>query len=307
MSRGNLFASIEKKFKSAEQDTIVKVALASLEDFFKAFEAVRQLEENFKFGTMVVGARLGVAGDRVVNSQEKELIDEVFGRVWKGPMEEIYDMVGADIQEGDYEIVKVITRVGNSVAMPYLYYILSFAYIDGKIEDDVAERLESLFSASLLAEISQSVKEEVPPERSEENEINADVPEKETANTDAKLMKLIAKLEKWYPEHKAFAMDSIDSTLRENCATYAKSQGITVEQLLNKIGFELITGDAVYELRGPAKYSPGNEPEVIKSKIASVIRRLNEAYPDRIIKRSVQNDFKNLAKDMSGVDRKSVV
>ena len=302
MSRGNLFANIEDKFRSADKEKIFKVALASLEDFFKAFEAVRQLEENFKFGTMVVGARLGVAGDRVVNSQEKELIDEVFGRVWKGPMEEIYDMVGADIQEGDYEIVKVITRVGNSVAMPYLYYILSFAYIDGKIEDDVAERLESLFSANILASLSQGVKEEaLAPKTSEENEINADVPEKETAITDAKLMKLIAKLEKWYPEHKAFAMDSIDSTLRENCATYAKSQGITVEQLLNKIGFELITGDAVYELRGPAKYSPGNEPEVIKSKIASVIRRLNEAYPDRIIKRSVQNDFKNLAKDMSGV------
>ena len=78
MSRGNLFANIEDKFRSADKEKIFKVALASLEDFFKAFEAVRQLEENFKFGTMVVGARLGVAGDRVVNSQEKELIDEVF-------------------------------------------------------------------------------------------------------------------------------------------------------------------------------------------------------------------------------------
>ncbi len=165
MSRGNLFANIEDKFRSADKEKIFKVALASIRDFFDAFDAIEQLEDNYKFGTMVVGARIGVAGGGRLNSQEKELIDEIFGRVWKGSMEEIYEKVGADIRDDDYEMVKGITQVGNAVAMPYLYYILSFAYIDGKIEDGIAERLESLFSANLLAGFFQSGMEEVPAQK----------------------------------------------------------------------------------------------------------------------------------------------
>lgn len=161
MSRGNLFANIEDKFRSADKEKIFKVALASIRDFFDAFEAIEQLEDNYKFGTMVVGARIGVAGGGRLNSQEKELIDEIFGRVWKGSMEEVYEMVGANIRDDDYEMVKGITMSGNAVAMPYLYYILSFAYIDGKIEDGIAERLESLFSSNLLAGFFQSGMEEV--------------------------------------------------------------------------------------------------------------------------------------------------
>lgn len=117
---------------------------------------------------------------------------------------------------------------------------------------------------------------------------------------DAKLEKIKQKLEKWYPEHKAFAMDAIDKTLRESCAKYASEHGKSVEELLKEIGFTIISGKEVYELRGPAKYSPGNEPDVIKSKVESILRRLHDAYPNKIINNSMQTNVKNLYKDISG-------
>ena len=159
MGRSNMFANIENKFEFAEKEVIVATALSSLGELF---EAIDQMEDQVKFGIMVIGAKLGVAGDGVLNSQEKELIDEVFGRIWNGSMEEIYDMVGADIQESDYDLVQNITQLGNPVAMPFLYYTLSFAYIDGEIEDDVAERLDGLFGMNLLVDFMQSGEEEVP-------------------------------------------------------------------------------------------------------------------------------------------------
>lgn len=159
MGRSNMFANIENKFEFAEKEEIVATALSSLGELF---EAIDQMEDQVKFGIMVIGAKLGVAGDGVLNSQEKELIDEVFGRIWNGSMEEIYDMVGADIQESDYDLVQNITQLGNPVAMPFLYYTLSFAYIDGEIEDDVAERLDGLFGMNLLVDFMQSGEEEVP-------------------------------------------------------------------------------------------------------------------------------------------------
>ena len=81
MGRSNMFANIENKFEFAEKEEIVATALSSLGELF---EAIDQMEDQVKFGIMVIGAKLGVAGDGVLNSQEKELIDEVFGRIWNG-------------------------------------------------------------------------------------------------------------------------------------------------------------------------------------------------------------------------------
>ncbi len=120
------------------------------------------------------------------------------------------------------------------------------------------------------------------------------------SNMDSKLQRLYDRLEKWYPEHKAYAMDNVDKSLREELAVYAKSRGKSVEQELGSIGFELISGSDVYALRHPKQPKPGQEPAVFKDKINSILARLNEYYPDRKISRSIQNDHKALAGSISG-------
>lgn len=171
--RSNMFANIENKFEFADEEAITATALSSLGELFDAMGD--NFEDNAKFGTMVIGAKLGVAGDGVINAQEKALINEVFGKVWNGSMDDIYDMVGADIEESDYNMVQMLTQLGNTVAMPFLYYVLSFAYIDGEIEDDVAERLDGLFGMNLLADFIQSGQEEVPAPKIRLTGLEADI------------------------------------------------------------------------------------------------------------------------------------
>lgn len=110
------------------------------------------------------------------------------------------------------------------------------------------------------------------------------------------------RLEKLFPEGKVFSFDSLDSDLRERMAELYKKAGYkTVDDMLRTYGFEIISGDEVRKIRSFVMYTPGNEPDVIKNKVNSMISRLNEYYPDRVITRGLQNDHKNLSKDVSGL------
>ncbi len=114
--------------------------------------------------------------------------------------------------------------------------------------------------------------------------------------------KAFDKLEAYFPEHKVFSFDSIDETLREKMSKLCKELGYsTMDDMFSAYGFEIISGNAVKELRSTVMYTPGNEPDIIKSKVESMLRRLAEYYPDHIITRGMQNDHKNLASAISGL------
>lgn len=110
------------------------------------------------------------------------------------------------------------------------------------------------------------------------------------------------KLEKFFPEHKVFALDSIDKDLREKLSELYKKTGCaTAEEFLGAYGFQIISGDEVRKLRSFVLYTPGNEPDVIKGKVENMLRRLQEYYPDRKIPGGLQNEHKNLSKSVSGL------
>lgn len=109
------------------------------------------------------------------------------------------------------------------------------------------------------------------------------------------------KLEKYYPEHKVFAMDSIDKGIRENLSELYKKAGYdTVEEFLAAYGFKIISGDEVRKIRSFVLYTPGNEPDVIKSKVDNMLRRLHEYYPDGKVQ-SLQKEHKSLSNSVSGL------
>ena len=124
--------------------------------------------------------------------------------------------------------------------------------------------------------------------------------------TDEKLQQSVKrffeKLEKYYPEHKVFALDSIDKTLRETLSTlYKKAECSTAEEFLAAYGFQIVSGEEVKAIRGSVTYTPGNEPDIIKNKVENMLRLLKEYYPDRNIPRGLQNDHKSLAHTVSGL------
>lgn len=110
------------------------------------------------------------------------------------------------------------------------------------------------------------------------------------------------KLEKLYPEHQVFALDAIDKRLREALSKLSKLTGCTTPVVfLEKYGYKMISSDEVKKIRPLVKYTPGNEPDIIKDKVDSAIDRLKEYYPDGIITKGLQSDHKNLANNLSGL------
>ena len=159
MSRSNLFANLENKFEFADKDTITQIALEST---FKLIMALDGMNDKTRFGACIVAAKLGTCGDGVINDDEKGLLEEVFGRLTRNPVSDVIDLITGEIEEQDYQVVQMLTKLGNEVAMPLLDLILSFAYIDDEFEDDVAERLDGIFGMNLMVDFFQGDQESVP-------------------------------------------------------------------------------------------------------------------------------------------------
>ena len=125
---------------------------------------------------------------------------------------------------------------------------------------------------------------------------------KQNAAAADALRGILERLEKYYPEHKVFALDAIDSTLRDRLSKIYKDCGCdTVEELLRVCGFSTISGDEVKALRSAVLYRPGEEPDIIKGKVESICRRLQEYYPDHVIQAGLEKEHKSLSSDITGV------
>lgn len=112
----------------------------------------------------------------------------------------------------------------------------------------------------------------------------------------------VAKLEAYYPEHQVFALSALDDTLQTRLSKLAKACGCAAtEALLRECGFSMISGDAVKALRHSVVYGPGAEPEVIRGKVDSICRRLQEYYPDGQIPAGLEKAHKSLSSDITGV------
>ena len=204
--RNNLFANMENKFEFATEEEITETALSSLSELVGE---ISYMNDQTKFGIAVLGAKLGVSGDGMANEKEKRLVDEVFGRIWNGPMELIYEMVRTAPDDSDYDLIKKLTQLGNSVAIPFLHFILSFAYIDGVFEDDIAEKLDSLFGMNLMAAFIDSGLESVPSPRVKLSGLEAEIVE--WFRTDDQLRPL-ADIQAHFPgRSKAEVKTALDS------------------------------------------------------------------------------------------------
>lgn len=113
---------------------------------------------------------------------------------------------------------------------------------------------------------------------------------------------LLTRLEALYPEHKVFALDSLNADLRDRLGTLtARSGHASPAEFLKAHGWQLIGTREALALRRGKHCTPGEEPEIIKPRLESVLNRMVRHYPDRIISRSIQHDHKSLAQDVSGL------
>lgn len=121
-------------------------------------------------------------------------------------------------------------------------------------------------------------------------------------NLAAAIDRVLEKLEELYPERKVFALDNIDTGLRANITNFAAKAGYpSSDEMLRAYGYEFINGDEVKKIRSRVIYTPGNEPEIIRSKIESMLLRLEQYYPDHVIAGTLAREHKKLAGAVSGL------
>lgn len=161
-TRNKLFAQIESKFQSASEEELRKVALHSMANLLGALQ---MLDDQTRNAVLITAIRLGVAGDGILNDPEKRLIDAVFEGTYPGPMEDIYANIGTEIGETDYTFVWRLAQASPDISLPLLTFILSFAYVDGVFEEDVAERLDDIYNVSVFTDPAD--REEAPDPESE--------------------------------------------------------------------------------------------------------------------------------------------
>lgn len=160
MVRGNIFANIENEFQFATKEQIIEMGKIYRDMLVQLLSV--QFDDATTFGILVHAAKMGTAGDGVLDSDEKRAIKEILGEAWAGPISMLYDAVSVELVDQDYQSLENVIKLGNNVAMPFLRLILAFAYIDGTIEDDMAGRLEVIYGTNLLTSFTQSDLESVP-------------------------------------------------------------------------------------------------------------------------------------------------
>lgn len=160
--RSNMFALIESRFDGATKEQITATAEALASKIILTLS--QSLGEDAALSIvnmLLLSAKMGVAGDRMIGKEERLLLNDVFSD-YITDMAPVYEIVSKKITDSDYEMMTTIPKLGNEIAMSFLNFILCFAYIDGKFEDEVAERLDGIFGITLLMEFIESGLEEVP-------------------------------------------------------------------------------------------------------------------------------------------------
>lgn len=145
-NQNSMFTNFENYFKSSTEENITKMALNS---FDAIHGGLHFMEINAVFDLLTVSARLGISSNGILNNEEKNLTNKVFGEYWSRPIEELYEIVGKKIEDIDFEIITSVLNLRTFVNAHLLVFILSFAYIDGKINDEDMQKIENIFSKYL--------------------------------------------------------------------------------------------------------------------------------------------------------------
>ena len=148
MAVGSFLRQLMAAFDNASEEAIIGTAVNSIGTFVDQ-SGMKTPEKIFQ--AMIIAAKVGVSTKTgSLNEKEKQLSDEVFGNIWNGDMEQIYDMLSQEANEGEYQFLQLVGS--TPIGIELLKFILAFAYIDGEMDEAIAERLEGCFGAALLAD-----------------------------------------------------------------------------------------------------------------------------------------------------------
>lgn len=114
--------------------------------------------------------------------------------------------------------------------------------------------------------------------------------------------RLFEKLDKFYPEHKVFALDAVAKQLsKEISELYVKAGYPSAERLMLDYGYKHISVEEARALRSSVIYGPGYEPDIVKARIDFIVNTLAADYPGRIITDNLGRSHKSIYNSLLGL------
>jgi len=165
-AKGNFMAEVLTKFANSDEETLFETVKFAASVFVK----VSGMTDNKRIlQALTIGANVGFGGVHSLTQKQKEFLDAFFTSIYKGDMESIYAQICRDIPENSYTLLKLFCSVGKErVGMPLLYFILCFAYIDGRPSQELVDTLEEIFSIPLLMHFMKGEPDDSPAETAPE-------------------------------------------------------------------------------------------------------------------------------------------
>ena len=147
MSTGNFFNDLVNQIKSKTESEILSIATDSMREFIPASQMT---DAKRIFQVLLLAATIGVEGKKQLNAKEKRLIDDFFGDLCSD-ISIVYEFIAQPITEKEWGVLEMFPNMGGvAVGLPLLKLILCFAFVDGKLSNDIAEKLENIFGIVLL-------------------------------------------------------------------------------------------------------------------------------------------------------------
>ena len=156
--RSNMFANIECKFKYADEETILDTIKESGSAIINS-----DIDIDPARALLIFGACFGLGCKGALSKKQKKAIDVFFSTIVNGDLFPVYKILSEPMSERQINVsANLIQLLPSETAIAVLHYILGYAYIDGGLDDERAEFLDSTFGQALLMNFFQSGEEEVP-------------------------------------------------------------------------------------------------------------------------------------------------
>ena len=185
MSTGNILNNLIAQIKGKSESKILETANSSKNEFI----SVSQMSDSqFLLITLLIAAEIGIEGKKQINTKEKRLVDGVFGNMYTN-MTGVYNFITQPVEEDKWRLIESLAQGGTRLGMPLLKFILCFAYVDGQLGDETAERLENAFGMTLIADFFAGEAEEVPQPSVRLTGLESEIVEWFRANDELKKLK----------------------------------------------------------------------------------------------------------------------
>ena len=162
--RGKIYRHFENRFRSWTEEEKLNYTLGSANIIDEAMSS-RGSDFSTVAAMVWMCAQIGTnkRAGKTLSSAERKFAKDFFSKFIEDcDVDHTYEVLQTPVDEKFYSALPLLITEYPEAALHFFLVILSFALVDGVVEDDLAQKLETIFAIPLMVHFSQSGLESVP-------------------------------------------------------------------------------------------------------------------------------------------------